>query len=283
MTKEYLLNASKKEFEDKEENALLWKCKRIYTSSGYAYLVKQTSKKISCAIHFARNFDTSEEIGKYENIEVVLNTFEEIPFDDAVIEYKGFVVAMLSQRNYNAEMKMFHYNGVGSFESISKMFFVTSEDEISENLGVNSMQIFCELKKDYPIVPSYFKADSVKKFIMCDVEESNEGLNTAIFKNAAGELVSRKSDNVKLTFVNFTRDEAMAEMARIQEESLKPSTSFGILTPPKLENKYMYQLAFSWKSNTYIATFTAFYFLRSAAKVSQPAIQKIVYEQLQAI
>ena len=283
MTKEYLLNASKREFEDKKENAVLWKCKRIYTSSGYAYLVKQTSKKISCAIHFARNFDTSEEIGKYENIEVVLNTFEEIPFDDAVIEYKGFVVAMLSQRNYNEEMRMFHYNGVGSFESISKMFFVTSEDEISENLGVNSMQIFCSLKKDYPIVPSYFKADSVKKFIMCDVEESNEGLNSTIFKNEEGNFVSRKSDSVKLTFVNFTRDEAMAELHRIQEESLNPETTFGILTPPKLENKYMYQLAFSWKSNTYIATFLAFYFLRSDTKVEQPVIQKVVYEQLEAI
>lgn len=283
MTKVDLLKASKKEFEDKVNNAVVWSCKRVFTSSGYAYLIKQSSKPISCAIHFARNFETSDEVGKFENIEVAINTNEEIPFEDAVIEYKDFIVALLSQRNYNETMKMWHYNGVGSFSPISNFFFVTSEDEIIHNLGVNSMQIFCELKKDYPIVPSYFNAQSTKKYIMVDIEEASEGLNSVLSKDIEGRISARKRDNVKLTFVNFTRDEALAELHRIQEASLVESPKFGFVSAPKLENKYLYQLAFNWKSNTYIATFSIFYFISSEALWPGKVIEEVIYEQLQAI
>lgn len=296
MTKQDLLKASIREFEDKKNNALLWKCKRVFTTSGYAYLVKQTSTPISCAFHFAKTFETSEEIGKYENVEIALNTRQQIPFDDCVITYapeglgEELCVALLSQGNYNETMGQWHYRGVGTFGVISHRFLVADESEISDNLGVNSMQIILELQADYPYVPSYFEAKSEKQYVMVDVEEQGVMggiLAPQIATSADGtqkqKLTQWKRDAVKLTFVNFTRDEALKELNRVMQSSLSKETQFGFCTTPNLSNKYLYQMAFNWKSLTYISEFEINYLLRESASETAKRVLQIIYKALETI
>lgn len=280
MTKQDLLRASIKEFEDFKENALLWKCKRVFTASGYAYLIKQSSEPISCAFHFAKNFETSEEIGKYENVEITLNTRKEIGFDDSIITYKDLTVALLTQGNYNETMAQWHYHGVGSFSPISNKFLITDESEIEENLGVNSMEIMLNLQKDYPMVPSYFEAKSEKKYIMVDVEE--QGVMSGVLNfNSGGILQLWKKDAVKLTFVNFNRDEALKEINRIQNASLDKDTNFGFCSTPDLSNKYLYQLAFNWKSLTYVSNFEINYWCKSTTPEEITKVKQLIYNALQ--
>lgn len=278
MTRKNLLDRSIKEFEDKKQNALFWTCDKIFTKSGYLYIVKKESRPISCAFHYAKSFETSEEIGKYENVEIALNTYEELGFE-GVVEYNGLNVAFSSQGNYNDTMQIWHYKGVGTFDVISNQFMVMSADEINNNLGVNSMEIMLNLQKDYPFVPSYFEAKSEKKYVMVDID-SSEDIGGALKKD--GKYKLHKSDEVKLTFVNFTRDEALQELFRIQENSLKPDTQFGLMTSPTLENRYLYQIAFNWKSLTYISSFKINYYIKSNATYD-PAIKDVIFEALETL
>lgn len=280
MTREALLKASIKEFEDSSDNALVWTCRRLFNNSGYCYIIKQESHPFSCALHYNISFDTSEEIGKYSNIEVAINTREQIPFE-SLIEYKGMHFAITSQGNYNETMKQWHYRGVGSFDPIFNQFLIFSEDEIDSNLGVNSMAILLGLQKDYPFVPSYFEAQSVKKYVMIDVERG-ENLGGSI-KLKVDKLALHLSDNVKLTFVNFTRDECIAELFRIQQASLMPDSKFGLMSSPTLENKYIYQLAFNWKSLTYVSEFTINYYAQSSTEESVKHIKEALFEALEAL
>lgn len=281
MTRKNLLNRSIKEFEDNVQNALYWECDKVFTDSGYLYIVKKTSRPICCAFHFAKSFETSDEIGKYENVEIALNTKEELGFD-GVVEYNGLTVAFASQGNYNETMGIWHYKGVGTFEPISNRFMVTSEDEISNNLGVNSMEIFLELKDKYPMVPSYFEAKSEKQYIMVDVDNATDAeIGGALKKD--GKYMLHKADDIKLTFVNFTRDEAMAELYRIQESSLKPNSKFGLMSTPTFENRYTYQIAFNWKSLTYISNFRVNYYIKSSTESAEKYIKNVIYKQLEAL
>ena len=281
MTKGELLKASIKEFEDLTNNALFWECKKVFTDSGYCFIIQKTSRPISCAIHFARSFETSEEIGKYENIDVAINTREELDFS-GIITYKDFVIGLLSQGNYNETSKQFHYRGVGSFTPISSKFLVKSEAEIDANIGVNAMPIFLKFGGRYPYVPSYFEASSHKQYVMVDCDDDGS-IGNGIFADDADKYALHKSANIKLTFVNFGRDEALAELHRIQQHSLRDDAEFGFMSPPTLDNKYSYQLAFNWKSLTYVSEFKINYCVRSDSSAYISKVREVLFESIEAL
>lgn len=282
MTRKELLERSKKEFEDKVQNALYWSYDRIYTKSGYCYIIKKDSKPLSCSFHFSQNIDSSGEIGKFTDIEFMLNTNTKLELN-GIIEYKGFIVGILRQGNYNETMGMWHYSGNGSLNVIEDMFIITSEDEVNERLGVNAMENILKLQKQYPLIPSYFNPPSKQPYIMVDIEDSNFNVNSNLKQDLDGNLWQRKTDLIKLTFMNFTRDDAMRELKRIIDTSLTPDASFGILSTPKLQNKYFYQRAFNWKSLTYTAEFDINYVIDGKPREIPLQIKEVILENLQAI
>lgn len=258
MTREELLRASIEEFRDHQENALFWTCERIFTSSGYCYILLRESRPISCAIHFNRSFESDENIGKYENNDMQINTREELDFG-GVIEYKGLFCALVSQGNWNATMGQFHYMGAGSFGPISKLFLITNEEEVNKKIGVDSMPIFMNLEFGVPIVPSYYMAESQKSYVMVDV--SYEGDITPIVSTRES-YEQIKVDSVKLTFVNFTTHDAMKFLERLQNLSLSQEAEFGFLSTPGLQAKHTYQISFNWKALVYESSFRINYCLR---------------------
>lgn len=274
MTREALLKASIQEYEDFENNTIVYPAKRILTKSGFQYLIKNTeeAKKISCAIHYTRSFDTSESIGRYENQEISLNTREQIDFL-SVLEYKGFLIALTSKGEYNETMKHFHYNGVGAFTPISKQFFITTEAEVEENIGVNSMPFLLELQNEVPYYPSFFQVeDDVKKYVMVDAENAEDLAPVRL--NYKGDYEQPKTDEIILTFVNFTRDECLKEISRIQKISVSPYAKFGFLSTFNLVTADTYQISFNWKSLTYRAKAKINYCLMSS-KEKRETIKKI--------
>lgn len=278
-----LLKASVQEFKDKKENALFWTIDRVYTTSGYSYLIKKKSKPISCAFHFAHSFEQDSILGKYETADIAINTNDELGFD-GIITYKDLIVAFTGSGNYNEEMKMWHYFGVGAFNPINKQFLVLSEKEINDNLGVNSTEIILDLADKYPIVPHFFEAKSDKKYIIFEADENSPiDVGSCIDYDADGKLRLHKIDDVTLTFVNFTRNEAMQELYRIQKESLKPETKFGIMSEMLLRNEEVYQIAFNWRSLAYSCDFTINYYALESEKNKVPKIKKIVYNFLQKL
>lgn len=281
MTKEYLLAQSVKEFEDKKENALLWSIDRIYTKTGYCYIVKKQSTPISCAFHFANSFTQDETLGKYQTADIVLNTRTKLGFD-GIITYKDLVVAFTNSGNYNETMGQWHYFGVGAFNQITNRFLILDEKEIDANLGVNSTEIFLNLEKDYPIVPHYFEAKSDEKYILFEAREMGGAYRTGstLGFGADNYLNYHKVDSISLTFVNFNRDEAMSEMYRIQQESLKPDTQFGINTPFDIRNIELYQIAFNWRALAYSCDFVINYYISKSVTDKLPIIKEAIFKSL---
>lgn len=275
-----LLKASVNEFKDKKENALFWEVDRIYTKSGYAYLVKKKSTPISCALHFANSFQQDSTLGRYETADIAINTNTQLGFD-GIITYKDLIIAFTGSGNYNEEMKMWHYFGAGSFSPINKQFLVLSEKEIDNNLGVNSTEIILDLAKDYPIVPHFFEAKTDKKYIIFQADENSPiEVGSCIDYDQNNSLRLHKVDDVTLTFVNFTRNEAMAELYRIQQESLKPDTKFGIMSEMLLKNDEIYQIAFNWRALAYTCDFTINYYAVESKDNHVAKIKKVIYSFL---
>lgn len=279
MTKNDLLKASIAEFRDRKENALFWTCDRVYTKSGYLYIVKKTSKPISCALHFAHSFESDRVLGKYETADILINTVEDLGFE-GIITYKDLTVAFTSSGNYNEEMKEWHYFGVGAFNPISQKFIVLDEKDIDDNLGVNSTEIFLNLEDKYPIVPHFFEAKSTEKYILFEPFENDYELGTCIEYDLNGKMRLHKVDDVKLTFVNFTRDEAMGEIYRIQNSSLKPDTEFGIMSEMLIKNTNIYQIAFNWRAVAYTCEFTINYYITQSYSVDLKKIKNALYASL---
>lgn len=283
MTKEYLMKASIEEFRDKKNNALFWTCDRYFTSSGFCYIIKKKSRPISCALHYNRTFETDENIGRFESNDVMINTREELEFP-GLIEYKDIWCALASQGNWNETMGQFHYNAAGSFGPILNKFLVTSEEEIEEKIGVDSMPIFMTLpfKGEIPIVPAYFEASSLKRYVMVDVDY--EGDVTPI-KETEKRYEQLKVDRVKLTFVNFNTFDAMEFLKQLQDLSLSSETNFGLLDIPGLKAKQTYQISFNWKSLSYESEFRINYCLSAdfERKNGIMSIKKAFFDMLQAI
>lgn len=280
MTKDYLLAQSVKEFEDKIENALFWETETIYTKSGYAYIVKKQSRPISCALHFASGFIQDEIAGKYETADIMINTREELGFD-GVITYKDLTIAFTNAGNYNETMGQWHYIGVGAFSPISKRFFITDEKEINDNLGINSTEIILSLQDKYPIVPHFFQAKTEEKYIVFEAfEDGIRGVGSCIGFDENNIMTLHRIDDIKLTFINFTRDEAMAEMYRIQEASLHPKTQFGIMSPFDIKNSEIYQMAFNWRILAYSCQFTINYYTKQSTASNIKKVREIVYNSI---
>lgn len=280
MTKNDLLQASINEFRDRKENALFWTCDKVYTDSGFLYIIKKNSKPISCALHFAHGFESNSILGKYETADILINTVEDLGFE-GIITYKDLTVAFTSSGNYNEEMKEWHYYGVGAFSPISQKFIVLDEKEIDDNLGVNSTEIILGLKKDYPIVPHFFEAKSEKQYILFEtVEREDGGVGSAIGYDENGNMRFHKIDRVKLTFVNFNRNDAMGEIYRIQQESLKPETKFGIMSEMVIKNTDIYQIAFNWRAAAYSCEFSINYYIRQSFNENLKKIKKGLFSSL---
>lgn len=281
MTKEYLLRQSIKEFEDNKENAMLWTIDRVYTKSGYCYIIKKSSTPISCAFHFANSFTQDATLGKYETADIILNTRTELGFD-GIITYKDLIVAFTNSGNYNETMGQWHYFGVGAFNQISNKFLILDEKEIDNNLGVNSTEIFLNLQGDYPIVPHYFEAKTDKKYILFDASEAGDAYGTGSTLGYDENKIMKyhKVDDVSLTFVNFNRDEVMSELYRIQQESLKPETQFGINTTFDIRNIELYQIAFNWRALAYTCDFTINYYITQSYAEKLKVIKDAIFKSL---
>lgn len=282
MTKQDLLAASIKEFQDNKNNAVFWDCKRVVTKSGYCYIIKQKSRNISCAIHYNRSFETDEAIGKYENNDFTINTREELDYH-GLLEYKGMHFAIASAGNYNETMAQYHYQGSGAFKPISDKFLIVDEAEIDNSLGIDSVPIFMSFGEmlEIPVLPAYFEATYFHaEYILVSVD-FNASLTPISYSQ--GMLEQRKVDNITLTFVNFNAERAMDVLKKLQDFSVGPDTTFGFLTLPDLKERTIHQKSFDWKALSYTSEFQINYVLQAKSYENQAIIKQVFFKMLEAL
>lgn len=282
MTRDVLLKASVNEFKDNQINAKIWKTRRVFTKSGYCYILKQKSRPLSAALHYNRSFETSEEIGKYENNDVLINTRDELTFGD-IIEYKNMNFALVSQGNWNATMRQWHYIATGAFAPIESQFLIVDEKEVNESIGASSLPIFLSLELGFLVIPSYFDAQTYfaekqKKYIMVDTEF--EQVLNPVYLDEAAFYNQRHVENVKFSFVNLSTAEAMRAIKTLQEASLSPEAEFGFMSLPSLKQQSVFQTSFEWKSLTYLSEFKINYNLKARGDEEISRIKEVMYTML---
>lgn len=282
MTREALLRASIREFADKENNALLWNIERYFTKSGYCYILKKDHKPISCAIHYNSSFETDENVGKYENNDVAINTRKKINYHTQIIEYRDLHIAISSVGNYNNTMKQWHYAGQASFKPIADRFLITDENEIKQEIGSNCLSILMKLDLGYPLVPSYYASNDKSQYIMFSVD-SSEAYNQVYYNAELKSLCQYKKDNVKLSFVNIDTKEAMIVLEKLNECALNNGAEFGINNIPSLTDENFYQKSFNWKSLVYSANVEINYHLKANDERSIKQIKDIFFNSISKI
>lgn len=276
MTREALLKQSIKEFEDKKQNALFYVCKRVDTPSGYVYLVKGKPKKISCAIHYNRSFEATDNFGRIEVNDVAINTREELGIGH-IVEYKDFVFGIASQEDYNATMGQWHYQGVASHRFIQAQFYVENESLINKHIGYNAMAILHELDLGFHILPPLFAVDTQEKFIMMDVEQSTN--LTPVYKREA-LFRQERIDDCKLSFVNLDTNEVLKTLYKFQQASLVKDARFGFLSLPSLSDNGLFQKSFNWRSLAQTGSFRIHYALNSDIDENDKMIRQATLKTL---
>lgn len=279
MTREALLKASINEFKDNVKNAYVFNCKRIVTSSGYVYLIKDinTRKEISCAIHWNASFESDDKIGKRETNDVSINTREKIDFD-SLVEYNGLTIAIVSQDDYNNTMGQWHYNGIASLP-INNRFLVTTDEEIITEIGINSMSLFMALDLGYPLIPSFYSAQNKAKFIMIDIQDSHA--LTPMYRNES-EILQYRTDRVRMSFINFSTLEAMECIEKLENYTINEAkqVGFAINDILNLRDDNIYQKSFDWKSLTYVTEFNVNYYLKANSKRKQILIKEALFNAM---
>lgn len=274
MTKEALLKASINEFEDKVQNCLLWEIERVYTSTGFCYIIKKKSKRISAALHYDMQYNESSVVGRFETNNILITTRSELP-SDCILTYKNLTFAINEMGWYNETMGQWHYNANDIIKAISDEFLITDLNEIKQEIGINSYPIFSELELDYPIVPSYYAPDATQKsYVVLDIT-NGEGVTPVYYK---GELIKQyKNDIIKLSFVNIDTKDALLFIKKIQEYSVKPDTQFGINALNTFIDEKLYQRSFNWRALSYSMEMRVNYYLK-AQLYKQRDIIDINYE-----
>lgn len=274
MTREALLRASINEFEDKIQNCLVWEIDRVYTSTGFCYIIKKSSEKQSCALHYDMQLNESSAIGRFETNSVQITTRTELP-SDCIITYKGLTIAINEMGWYNETMGQWHYMGQDIIKAISDEFLITDLTEINNEIGINSYPIFAGLGLLYPIVPSYYAPEATdKSYVVLDIT-SGEGVTPIFYKDK--KLYQYKRDLVKFSFVNVDTKSALEFMEEVQNQSKRPNTKFGINTLNTFIDEKIYQKSFNWRALNYQMSLEINYYL-SGDTQEKKLINSINYE-----
>lgn len=267
-SREVLLKKSITEFEDNQFNTLVYQTKRITTNSGYTYIIKQPNpKKISCAIHLATSWEAEWFAGKVQNIDVSLNTREQID-TDCIIEYQGLDIAISSIEDYNNTMKQWHYRGATAYGYIGSKFIIKDEKEIEKNLAADCFPLLFEALQsvtEIPIFPSYFSVSSVisdsnTKCIIVDVDETEcvSLLKTTLNTDLTEKHVQNNNDKIRISFVNTTATETYTIFAALRDY-IRSQDLLGLVSTPKIYHKKIYQKSFNFKSLIHVAEFDVNY------------------------
>lgn len=275
MTREALLRSSITEFEDKVQNCLVWDIERVYTSTGFCYIIKKDSSSISAALHYDMRMEQAEFVGRYETNTIQITTRTELP-KDCIITYKGLTIAINEMGYYNETMGQWHYVGNDIIKPISDEFLITDRGEISHEIGVNSYKILSQLEFDYPIVPSFYAPlETQKSYVVLDIS-GGEGI-TPIFERD-NKLWQYKNDRIRLSFVNIETPMALKFLKDLQDYSLSPNHAFGINSINTLVDETLYQRSFNWRALTYTMEVVVNYYLEGYTNAPQ-LITDIDYEQ----
>lgn len=284
MTRQSLLQSSIQDYQIKDNNATLYKTKRMATEQGFMVIILQEATPLSCAIHYREHYNLESEFGKTQEVRALLNTREPIGTLDCVY-YDNLYFFIERQDDYNEVMGQYHYELLASYGYLDKRFIIANEsDLISENLATNSYPYLYQYLKDYPIYPKSFvivfsqvptKADY--KYIL--LETSNTRPQSLINNIEANNVTLNNLEDIKLYCVNFSQQEALNLAYKITDSIAKQS-NIGLISLPKIEQVERYIKELGIKALNHCVSFSINYKITTQLKQNVVVLKEALFTML---
>lgn len=277
MTREELFKQSIAAFQS--QNVLVWKVKRIYTSSGYCYIIKQSSRETVATFHYNNYVEQTLETGRLIMHDGSITSREKLYLDE-VVEYEGMHFGITSTGNWNETMKQWSYSCQAALNLNSSTFLITSEDEINQKLGYSSFSFLFSAPWDFPFLPGFCSSETNQKCILANVNSSTSITPIYFIKDFKNQICS---DSIELYFINLTTQEVSNQMYKLQEYTLSPEAKFGIRNTPSIIQKSLVQVSMNWTALIYAAELEIFYNMYLEEVDSTPEISKILFKNMASI
>lgn len=284
MNRQSLLQSSIQDYQIKENNATIYKTKRMATEQGFIVIILQESQPLSCAIHYREHYSLDEQFGKTQEVRALLNTREPIGALDCVY-YDNLYFFIDRQDDYNEVMGQYHYELLASYGYLDKRFIIANEsDLISDDLATNSYPYLYKYLNEYPIYPKSFvivfsqtptKADY--KYIL--LETSNTRPQSLINNIEANSVTLNNLEDIKLYCVNFTQQEALNLAYKLTDSTAKNS-NIGLISQPKIEQVERYIKELGIKALNHCVSFSINYKITTQLNQNIVILKQALFDML---
>lgn len=228
MTREKLLSASVKSYQDKENKAHAYMYKVVNTADGYSYIAidYKTKREITCAIHLGTDKETFQFGGVIPNTFGVLSTRDKL-HNNEVVSYKDYLLFWQSFVQFNETMGQYSYdvrvlppNDKILLSKMTQAYSNTCFDKISPMPNYTLLPNHADLRDEV------FKDETI--LMECSSNRSFNPVTADPFKKVFSQ---QRVDDVIFTLYNMPRQKAMKFMVDLQEFSLS-SQDFGFIELP---------------------------------------------------
>lgn len=230
MTREKLLNASVKAFQDTLNPAYAYQYKIVNTADGYSYISidYKTKRAITCAIHLATTKEIFEYGGIISQTNGQLSTREALKRNEMVM-YKDYFMFWQSFLEFNETMGQYMY-AVRVLPPNDKVLL----HKITESMG-HTCYDKISIMPNYMILPNHADLNDEDFtggviLLECETSKSINGVN---YNPNAKVLQQQREDEVVFTLLNMSRQKCLKFIRDLQEYSLY-AQSFGFITLPHI-------------------------------------------------
>lgn len=232
MTREKLLKASVRSFQDTLNPAYAYQYKIVNTAQGYSYIAidYKTKRSIVCAIHLATSKEIFEAGGIIAQTEGQLSTRDALKRNEMVI-YKDYFIFWNSFNEYNETMRQYMYdvrvlppNDKILLHKLNKIVGNTCYDKIAAI-------------PNYAILPNHadITSDDFTSGLLLLECKFSEAITPTMY-NRNGKLSQQRVDEVIFTAFNLTRAQGLKFMKDLQDYSLS-SKEFGFIELPYIADE----------------------------------------------
>lgn len=270
-----LLNKSVEAFSNKLNKVEIIAFNRVYTKTGYNYIIPIKSKKkyITCSIELDVNYELSENIGYYKDIKAFVYTQEKL-VGSFYLKYKDLYIFINGFDNYTESLSQYKYNGV----AIRSDRVILLDKNISDTTyGFNCMDIITDIP-NYTILPHYENI-SINDFkdgvILMGITEQESP--TMLYKDLSNNSINQNLiDNVKFLLINIDRSKALTFLEDLQDFSLK-NLNFGIVSNPIIKEIKDYDNVSNLRTIAYEINIKISYNVATLIEKEQKAVNKIIF------
>lgn len=268
-----LLNKATETLKDSINKIKLIPYKRIFTKSGYNYIIPNKRKTITMqgVVGVNVEYELSDNIGYFKGVKAEINTQEKI-VGDFFIEYKDLIIFVNGFDGFTESAGQYRYVGVALR---SDRIHLINDSLANADYGYSCLDIIVDIP-DYVILPKFetLAKESFKEGVILAEIQEQKTLN--LFNLGLDSISQSLVDSVRFVLVNMNRAEATKFLKAILDYSLK-SQNFGIVSNPEIKEISDYDNVSNLRSVLYEIVVKISYNIEIKEKVVEKGIKNVLF------